>query len=409
MAKVGSENPVPILSLADDTPKWATKVWPFLVQYSSANQLYQMKAIAAIVQSWGWFHVTVIYEDRDFSINEALPNLFSALREVGTEITNLLPLPPFVSSSELSGELEKLKSDQTRIFVVHLSVPLALRFFEKAREMNMMEKDYVWITTDPFTSLVHSFNASIISSLQGVLGVKRYFPEDSFRFRDFAYRFRRRFSSEHPEEDNYEPGIYAAQAYDVAWTVALAMNQSSNKLPGNQNLLISAILRSKYDGLSGKVEVNASDRKLPPAQIFQIVNVVGKSYRELGFWSDETGNFSKSLGENSKNSSSMEVLGQVLWSGAPRSTPKGWTTTTSGNKTLRIGVPSLPNFKEYVNVESNHDDQLGENNLSFKGFAIDLFKAIVEELPYDLPYSFVSFSGAYDLLVEQLHLKVRKS
>ncbi|KAF3442449.1 hypothetical protein FNV43_RR16365 [Rhamnella rubrinervis] len=401
VAKVGSENRVPVLSFADDTPKWATEVWPFLVQASAANTFYQMKAVAAIVQdSSEWFRVTVIYDDSDSSINEVLPQLSSALREVGTEIHNLVPLPPFVSFSELSEELERLKNDQTRVFVVHLSVPLALRFFEKARELNMMEKDYVWITTDPFTSLVHSFNASTISSMQGVVGVKRYFPEDGPRFRDFYYRFRKRFSSEHPEEDHYEPGVFAVQSYDAAWTVALAMNQSSKLLDG-QNLL-SKILQSKFDGLSGKVEFNTTvDQKLPPAQVFQIVNVVGKSYRELGFWSEQSG-FTASLGENAKNSSSMEVLGQVFWPGAPRLTPKGWTTTSSNNKPLRIGVPSLSNFKQYVNVEEDYDSP---NNLSFSGFAIDVFKATLEELPYDFPYDFFPFNGTYDSLVEQIHLK----
>ncbi|KAF3442448.1 hypothetical protein FNV43_RR16364 [Rhamnella rubrinervis] len=370
VAKVGSENRVPVLCFADDTPKWATEVWPFLVQASAANTFYQMKAVAAIVQdSSEWFRVTVIYDDSDSSINEVLPQLSSALREVGTEIHNLVPLPPFVSFSELSEELERLKNDQTRVFVVHLSVPLALRFFEKARELNMMEKDYVWITTDPFTSLVHSFNASTISSMQGVVGVKRYFPED-------------------------------VQSYDAAWTVALAMNQSSKLLDG-QNLL-SKILQSKFDGLSGKVEFNTTvDQKLPPAQVFQIVNVVGKSYRELGFWSEQSG-FTASLGENAKNSSSMEVLGQVFWPGAPRLTPKGWTTTSSNNKPLRIGVPSLSNFKQYVNVEEDYDSP---NNLSFSGFAIDVFKATLEELPYDFPYNFFPFNGTYDSLVEQIHLK----
>jgi ionotropic glutamate receptor len=172
VAEVGSENQTPIVSFAEATPNWAAELWPFLVQ-ASHNQLKQMEAIAAIVKSFEWHQVTVIYQDRDSSSNEILPGLSHALRQVGAEIGQLVAVPPLVSSS-LIRELEKLQRDQYRIFIVHLSLPLALQLFKKARQMKMMEKDYVWITTDPITSLVHSFNASTISSMQGVIGVKSY-------------------------------------------------------------------------------------------------------------------------------------------------------------------------------------------------------------------------------------------
>ncbi|KAB2614858.1 glutamate receptor 2.8-like [Pyrus ussuriensis x Pyrus communis] len=48
--------------------------------------------------------------------------------------------------------------------------------------MKMMEKDYLWITTDPVTSLVQSFNASTVSSMPGIIGVKCYFPESGNQF-----------------------------------------------------------------------------------------------------------------------------------------------------------------------------------------------------------------------------------
>lgn len=194
-----------------------------------------MKAIAAIVQSWEWHQVTVIYEDIDSSATGILPHLSDALREAGAEIIHVLALPPF-PSSRLSEELEKLKGGQCRVFVVHLSLELAVHLFEKANKMKMMEKDYIWITTDAFTSLVHSINTSSISSMQGILGVRSYFPEDKPKFQDFYKRFRKRFGAEYPEEDNnHEPGALAVQTYDAVWSVALAMKQKSKKL--NQKLL----------------------------------------------------------------------------------------------------------------------------------------------------------------------------
>uniref|UniRef100_A0A2N9I1J8 Ionotropic glutamate receptor C-terminal domain-containing protein n=1 Tax=Fagus sylvatica TaxID=28930 RepID=A0A2N9I1J8_FAGSY len=302
VAEVGSQNQIPILSFADTTPQWAAERWPFLLQ-ASPNQFKQMNAIAAIVQSWEWRRVTVIYEDRDSSATRVLPHLSNALREVGVEISQLLALPPFASSS-LSRELEKLKEGQGRVFVVHLSLGLAERLFEMAKREKMMGKDYVWITTDPITSLVHAMNASTISKMEGILGVKSYFPETGDR-----------------------------------------------------------------------------------------------SYRELGFWSDGQG-FSVNLNENATYNSSMKALGRVFWPGGPWNTPRGWTLPTSANP-LRIGVPVQTSFKEYVNVEY---DPL-EDNTSYTGFAIDVFKETLEQLPFYLPYNFYQFNGRYNDLVEQIHLK----
>ena len=82
--------------------------------------------------------------------------------------------------------------------------------------------------------------------------------------------------------------------------------------------------------------------------------------------------------------------------------PRGWTTSNTANP-LRIGVPTRSLFESYVNVV--YHDLLG-NNISFGGFAIDLFEATVKQLPFYLPYDFFPFDGTYDALVEQVYLKV---
>ncbi|CAB4307806.1 unnamed protein product [Prunus armeniaca] len=393
VAEIGSKSHIPIMSLADATPVWATELCTFLVQ-ASPNKLKQMEAIAAMVQRWQWHQVTIIYEDKDFSAPAVLSHLSDALQEVGAEISHYLAIQPFASPS-LSEELQRLKSSQFRVFVVHLSLPVAVELFEKAKILNMMEKDYVWIIMDPFASLVHSFNASTISSMQGIVGVKSYIPENESRFQDFRHKFRQRFSSKHPEVVNHEPSIFAAEAYDVAWTAALAM---SKKKQGRQQIK-SNILQSDFDGLSGKI--NFTGQTIAPALTYQIINVNGESYKELGFWSDGRG-FSETIGESDTFKYSMNALGQVFWPGGIRGTPKGWSPPTSANP-LKIGVPTRATFKQYVEVEQVH---LGNNiSYSYRGLAIDVFKATLQELPFHLPYKFLPFDGTFDALVEQIHLK----
>ncbi|XP_057955060.1 glutamate receptor 2.1-like [Malania oleifera] len=390
VAEIGSQAQIPVLSFGEEIPPWATEKWPFLLQASPDNYA-QMEAVAAIIQSWGWHRVTIIYEDIGSASTRVIPHLPAALREAGAEVSHIVPLLPFASS--LSKELKSLKRRQCRVFVVqYSSLALANHLFKTAKKMKMIGKDYVWITTDTITSLIHSVNASTISSMQGILGVKRYIPETMPCYRDFYSRFHERFRLKHPEEGSYEPGIFALQAYNAAWTVAMAIREGGI---GGQRLL-KKILESEFSGLTGKIQF--TDGKLAPMQIFQIINVVGKSYRELGFWTYNLG-FSETIDESTTYNTSMKSLGQVIWPGGPWSVPEGWTRPPASDP-LKIGVPTSSVFNYLLNVEY----QSG-NKASFSGFSMDLFKAITEDLPFYLSYDLIGFNGTYDALVDQVYLK----
>ncbi|KAG6790308.1 hypothetical protein POTOM_006456 [Populus tomentosa] len=390
VAEIARETQVPILSFADTAPEWVSERWPSLLQ-ASPDKRAQMKAVAAIVQSWNWHQVIVIYEDTDSSARGVIPHLHDALREVNSEVSQYVAFSPFASSDSMSKELENIKSKQyCRVFVVHLPFKLAVRLFEMAKKMEMMKKDYVWITTDPITSLVHSINASVISSMKGILGVRSYFPKRGQHFENFNQRFRTRFSRKYPQEEKKEPGIYAVQAYDAMRTIALGLNKAGSKRGGKE--LLENILDADFNGLSGKVKFK--NQNVAAAEIFQIVNVIGTGHNELGYWSNGLG-FSENIHENSIYNLSMIDLGQVYWPGGPRYTPRGWTALTSA-KRLRIGVPSFSGYKEYVKVEGTN----------FSGFSIEVFKTTAASMPIFPPYEFHDFNGStYDELVEQIHLK----
>ncbi|RVX01871.1 Glutamate receptor 2.7 [Vitis vinifera] len=317
-----------------------------------------------------------IYEDTDSAATDIIPCLADALKQVGSEIGYLLALPPFTvnSSSPLSGELEGLKGRQSRVFVLHSSLSMAAHLFETANELGMMEEGYVWIITDRTTNLIHSMNSAIISSMQGILGVRSYFSQSGPRFQGFYLRFREKFHSLYPKEDNHEPGIFALQAYDAVWSVALAMETAPSSKKGLIQPFLERIAISDFHGLNSRIQFNR--RSLAPQRIFQIINVIGKSYRELGFWFEGSG-FSKTTNEKSTYSRQLQVLGQVLWPGGPWSVPRGWSLPTS-QKPLRIGVPQHGTFKQFVNV--TYDG----SHYSVTGFSIE---------------------WQLDSLVEQVHLK----
>ncbi|XP_061374693.1 glutamate receptor 2.6-like, partial [Gastrolobium bilobum] len=172
------------------------------------------------------------------------------------------------------------------------------------------------------------------------------------------------------------------------------MTQDNSK--GGQ-VLLDKILLNSFIGLSGKIQF--TDQKLAPSHTFQIINVIGNGYKEIGFWSDGLG-FSNSIGQNATYSCSMKELGQLLWPGRPWDTPRGWALPTS-DKPLRVGVPALATLKQFINITQDHS----ENTTSFQGFTIDLFRATVELLPYHLPYKLYAFNDTYDNLVKQVYLK----
>jgi hypothetical protein len=108
-----------------------------------------------------------------------------------------------------------------RVFVVLLSsLELAILLFEKANQMGMMEKGYVWIVTDEIASLLDSVDSSITYNMQGVLGFKTIFESSSEKFKQFKIKSRKKYESKYPQEENANPSIFALRAYDAACSIA---------------------------------------------------------------------------------------------------------------------------------------------------------------------------------------------
>ncbi|WOG98608.1 hypothetical protein DCAR_0417952 [Daucus carota subsp. sativus] len=397
VAEVSNQGKIPMFSLADVTPIWAMEHWPFLVQASGTNQDAQMKAVAAIVQSWDWHRVNIIYEDDTVSaFGSVIPYLKESLQEVGAEISNLVPLESVIASS-LVAELTRLREQQCRVFIVHTSMKLATRLFQKAKELKMVEEDYIWIVTNSITDFFHSLDLTTIHSIQGVIGVEKYFSTSSIRFADFKRRFQKKFSLDYPEEGNDQPGISAVEIYDALWAVAHTYGGRNMQVPKHRATFMEKMASVHFYGLTGRVQYNA--RKLTPSHMFRIVNVIGKSYKELGTWSKGLG-FSESIGDNAVYNSSMQNLGQVIWPGQSLYTPKGWALSNSSGF-WRIGVPTEGMFKQIINI--SYDPQT--NNFTFTGFVIDTFREVMVRLPYHAPYEFIPYNGTFDSLVEQVYLK----
>lgn len=409
VAGIGNKSQIPVLSFA--APATTTSPlnqlrWPFLIQLTNHGSL-QMKCIADVIRTYGWRKVIAIYEDSDYGGNFGTSELLSeALQSVGSEVEYQLVLPPFSSLSDPKGvvqeELLKLLSKQSRVFIVlQSSLDMATHLFREAKKMGFVGRESAWIITDTIASFLDSVNTSIISSMEGTLGIKTYYSDTSTSYQEFRTQFRQVYRAEYPEEDYGEPGIHALRAYDSIQTIAQALGRRDSDT--STKVFLESILSSNFDGLSGKISFKEGQLEYNP--VLKIVNVVGKRYKELDFWTPELG-FSQSLdtANGKEGSGSKVMLGMVNWPGDLYRPPKGWVIPTSDSKRMKIGVPTRPAFENFVKIEYNED----LNSTQYSGLCIEVFNKVIEILGYDLPYEFIPHhDSSYDDLVNCVINKVQ--
>ncbi|KAL7263933.1 hypothetical protein ACSBR1_001982 [Camellia fascicularis] len=139
---------------------------------------------------------------------------------------------------------------------------------------------------------------------------------------------------------------------------------------------------------------------------FEIVNMTENWPRGIGFWTPEQGivkefNFD-AVNMSCKNYSTSRTNHKaIMWPGDTTCMPKGWDVPTNG-KVLRVGVLQRHYNSDFVRVKRDAIT----NKLSFDGHCIDVFKAVMEALPYSVPYDIIPFDdkGGYDALLGELSL-----
>nr|XP_010932698.2 glutamate receptor 2.7-like [Elaeis guineensis] len=399
VARVGSEARIPVLSLATTSPSTLSPR-PLLVRmsYPASDQVH---CLAEVVKSYNWRRVIVIYEDDDYgSITAMASLLFDALNMAGSEVIDHIAFPPMETLSNprasVQKELKRIRDHHlSKVYIILRSSPsFAVHLFEEAKELGMMAKGHVWIANDDITTLLDSTLApSFISSyMQGVVGIKTYFNETSNPYQVVYAEFQRRFKADYGSKG--EPGKFAVRAYDAVHAIAHAAVETKTM---RSNTLLEGMLSSNFMGLSGLIRFR-SDGGLPEGKgcsAFRVVNVVGKSYRELGFWLEGFG-FYKEEGEMVRRGQQVDALSPAYWPGGPERVPSGWGK-------LKIGVPAGTVFDQFVKVEYHE----GKKVKNVTGFCIDVFNETLKRLKYDLDYEFFPFEGTYDDLLNQIPLKVR--
>ncbi|XP_038976101.1 glutamate receptor 2.9-like [Phoenix dactylifera] len=412
VANLGSKTQIPILSFSATSPSLSSARTPYFVR-ATFNDSSQAGAIAAIVQHFGWRELVPIYKDSDYGAG-IIPSLTDALQDVEARVPYRSVISPSASDDQLDEELYKLMTMQTRVFVVHMTRVLGSRLFQRAEQLGMMTDDYAWITTDGITDLLDLLDPTVIDSMQGVIGVRPYVPR-SKEIINFTARFKARFRRENPTVEPTDPTVFQLWAYDAAWALAMAVEkvgapslvfqQRPSQIGNYSDLgklgesqtgpkLLEAISKTRFHGLAGEFRLSDGQLQL---SAFEIVNVNGKAGREIGFWNPVSG-----ISRSPVSSKDRTGLKPVIWPGDSTTVPKGWQIPTNGKK-LQIGVPVKQGFNEFVNVSRNPST----NEVTVTGYCIDVFEAVMQALPYALPYEYVPYDNveSYDNFVYQVYDK----
>ncbi|CAO2834547.1 unnamed protein product [Amaranthus hypochondriacus] len=379
---------IPIILLNPTTMAMPPPLGPLLsklIQFSH-NFSIHMDCLSAIIRHFQWRRLTLIYQKpNQFPIDSAFFTVLSdSLRSVDTTIQQYIEFPPKLSQKTIEQNLKILKNGSNRVFVMlHSSLELTTRLFKMANRMDMVRKGFIWVISDEIVTMLDVIDPSIIASMQGVIGYKTMFNDTSHLYKDFDIKFKRGYFSKYPKDLGHypSPSMFGLRAYDLIHAINKAKNKSSSI-----NELFPNLLLSDFNGLSGHVRFEKGELKQKP--IFKIINVVGKSYKELGFWSPKLG----FLGE----------VGPIYWPGGVQEVPRGWELVSSSmnKKKLRIAVPASGAF-HLVNVSV-----VGPTNkTSINGFVIDVFNTSLKYLPYHLPFELVPFYGRYDDMVHQIQNK----
>ncbi|KAK4348933.1 hypothetical protein RND71_031688 [Anisodus tanguticus] len=411
ISHVANELQVPFLSFAATDPTLSSLQFPYFLR-TTQSDLYQMTAIAEIVEYYGWKEVIAIFVDDDYGRNgvSALDDTLASRR---CRISYKAGISPgaTVTRGDIMDVLVKVALMESRVIVLHAYPTIGFMVLSVAHYLGMMGDDYVWISTDWLTGVLDSSSPlpqDTMDTMQGVLVLRQHTP-DSENKRAFSSRWNKLTSG------LLGLNSYALNAYDTVWLVAHAIDSFFNqggiisfsndtKLQSAEGsnlhleamsifdggpLLLKNLLQSDFVGLTGPFKFSPDKSLIRPA--YDIINVIGTGFRRVGYWSNCSGLSilppETFYSKPPNRSSSSQKLYSVVWPGNNVQKPRGWVFPNNG-KQLRIGVPIRVSYREFVSQIQ------GTNN--FKGFCIDVFTAAVNLLPYAVPHQFVPYGNGHE-------------
>ncbi|XP_027173567.1 glutamate receptor 2.5-like isoform X2 [Coffea eugenioides] len=390
VVQLGGKAHVPVISFSARSQSLSSRQSPYYIR-TTPDDSNQAKALAALCRGFEWHEAVILYEDSDYG-SQFLSRIYDAFQKDDIQAAYVVPISTSAADHHIRKELNRLKTMQTRVFLVHMNSELGSRLFLLAKHAGMTSEGYAWIITDGIGNFMNSIDSDAVDSMEGVLGLRSYVPA-SRNLENFKTRWKKNMLLMKPESTLTELNVYGLWAYDTIWALAMAVEkigpvnlgflESGNSKNGSEifNLRISQLgpklLRelqnTTFEGLSGEFHLIDGQLKPSPLEIF---NVYATGDRAIGYWTPDGGITRKlALTGRLKYSTSTKELKSIVWPGDSVKQPK--------------------------------DPQTKQVKVS--GYSIDIFLSALQQLPFSVDYEFIPFTnesglsnGTYDELLQNI-------
>ena len=366
ISHIANELQVPLLSYSATDPTLSSLQFPFFVR-TAQSDLYQMAAIADIVNYYGWRDVIAIYVDDDHGRN-GIAALGDKLAEKRCKISYKAPMPLEATRDDITDLLVKVALMGSRIVVLHTYAGPGPVVLNVAQYLGMMGTGYVWIATNWLSTILDTnspLDSNAMDDFQGVITLRMYAPDSELK-RKFVSRWSN-LAGGKSANGSFGLSTYSLYAYHTVWLLAHAIDAFFNQggiisfsndsrlseLHGGSlnldamsifdggNLLLNSILQVNMTGITGPIKFTPDRDFIYPA--FEVINVIGTGFRRIGYWSNYSGLsvlppemlYTKPPNRSSAN----QRLYSVIWPGQTTQRPRGWVFPNNGRQ-LKIGVPN---------------------------------------------------------------------
>ncbi|XP_073125365.1 glutamate receptor 3.2-like [Henckelia pumila] len=403
LSHLANELHVPLLSFTALDPTLASLQYPYLIQ-TAPNDLYQMTAIADMINYFGYKEVAVIYTDDEQS-RGSMVALGDRLAERLCRITYKAVLPPELNATieNITEVLVQISRRESRVVVVHAFESVGRMVLKMANSLKMVQNGYVWIATAWLSTVLDSRPSSATPSevFEGVLTLRPHTPDSAMKTAFFS-----RWKNLSHGSIGLNP--YGLYAYDTVMIIAHAVGEvlrSGGNISFTHNPILSSmrgslstlrtfdageqlldnIKNTSMTGLTGQIAFQPDKSMIHPA--FDILNVNGAAgYKQIGYWSNYSGLSivppEELYDKPANRSSANQQLRSVMWPGNTKVQPRGWVFPNNG-RPLRIGIPKRVSYELFVSMD--------EDTKEISGYCIDVFLAAIKLLPYTAHHVFIPF------------------
>ncbi|CAJ1942195.1 unnamed protein product [Sphenostylis stenocarpa] len=376
ISHIANELQVPLLSFAATDPTLTSLQFPYFVR-TTHSDLYQMIAVAEIVDHFQWRDIIAIYIDDDHGRN-GVSALGDKLAEKRGKISHKATFKPGnVTREEINSALVKIALMESRVIVLHIYPSFGLDVLNVARSLGMMGSGYVWIATDWLSTLLDSnpslFTTQSMNDIQGVITLRMYTPESEIK-RKFSSSWNKLSKEKDPFEGPFPLNTFGFYAYDTVWVLASALDAFFRS---GGTLLFSN--ESSLNMLRGDaLHLDTMGVFLDGGKLLQkILDAVELGGLVIGL---------KPLASTLGKLLIIPILVKyyMVSSGLVKQLkPHVDGFFPAMEKNLRIGVPLRISYREFLSRT--------EGSEMFGGYCIDVFTAAIRLLPYPVPYKFVPF------------------